>query len=74
MLKPIKETASFKIKSHGGAAVSFRVEGSTVAALVEAFGWLTPERRLTVLERLQAKQAELLQAEAECAQAQGGKP
>lgn len=67
MPKPIKETASFRIKN-GDTAVSFKVDGSTVLALVEAFTWLTPERRLKVLERMQAKQVALLAAEAECAQ------
>ena len=63
MSKPVKETASFRIKN-GDTAVSFKVEGSTVAAIVEAFTWLTPERRLKLLERLQAKQVELLAKQA----------
>ena len=71
MSKPIKESAAFKIKN-GETAVSFKVEGSTVLALVEAFTWLPPDRRLRVLERLQAKQAELLAKEAERAAAVAG--
>ena len=63
MSKPVKESASFKIAS-GDTTVSFNVDGSTVLALVEAFTWLTPERRLKVLDRMQAKQAELLEREA----------
>lgn len=59
-----KEAASFRIKN-GETSVSFKVEGSMVAALVEAFTWLAPERRLKVLERMQAKQVELLAKEAE---------
>jgi hypothetical protein len=62
MGKPVKETASFKI-ANGDTSVSFKVEGSTVFALVEAFSWLTPARRLNVLESLQVKQAELLERE-----------
>lgn len=63
MPKPIKESASFRIKN-GDIVTSFKVEGSTVAALIEAFAWLTPERRLRVLERIHAKQAMLLEREA----------
>ena len=62
MSKPPKESASFKINRYD-TTVCFKVEGSTVFALVEAFSWLTPERRLNVLEGLHAKQAELLQRE-----------
>lgn len=81
MPKPIKETATFRIKN-GDTTVSLKVEGSTVGALIQAFTFLSPERRLKVLERMQAKQAALLEAEAlrtqntlqTHAQAQGDQP
>ena len=68
-VEPIKESAIFRIKN-GETAVSFKVEGSTVAALVEAFTWLTPERRLKVLTRLQSTQDAFLKSEADI----GAKP
>lgn len=71
--KPVKESASFTIKN-GDVAVTFKVQGSAVTAIVEAFNWLAPERRLKLLERLQATQAKLLALEAERATEQTGQP
>lgn len=63
MPKPVKESASFRIVN-GENAVSFKVDGSVVLAIVEAFTWLSPDRRLILLKRLEAKQAQLLEKEA----------
>lgn len=60
------ERAKFVIVNDG-CAVSFSVNGSTVAAIDEAFGWLSPERRVMALKRLEATQARLLAAESEAA-------
>ena len=62
MSRSMKEKASFTIVN-GNTVVSFKVDGSTVVAIREAFSFLSPERRLKVLAQLQAKQATLLERE-----------
>lgn len=62
--KEIKEKATFRIKTADGNQLSFDVNGSVVLAMVEAFSWLAPDRRQTLLARLEKKQEELLAREA----------
>lgn len=60
-----KEKASFTIVNPNNmAAISFAVNGSTVAAIDEAFSWLPVGRRVKVLERLNKTHAALLEKEA----------
>lgn len=61
--KEVKEKATFRIKTADGNQLSFEVNGSVVQAMVEAFSWLPPERRQTMLDRLAKKQEELLAKE-----------
>lgn len=62
--KPAKEKCSFRIVNAAGTSLSFNVDGSVVLGMVEAFSWLSPERRLSMLARLEKKQEELLAKEA----------
>ncbi len=62
---PPAEKATFTIVGLDGVAVSFKVAGSVVGAIVEAFTWLHPDRRVRLLERLNAKHAQMLSKEAE---------
>lgn len=62
--KPVKEKAAFVIRMQEGGSIRFACDGSVVAGIVEAFTLLAPERRTKLLERLQAKQQELVTREA----------
>jgi hypothetical protein len=61
--KTVKERATFVI-ANGDMSVSFKCDGSTVAAIVMAFELLAPARRQKALERLQDSQTKLLAKEA----------
>jgi hypothetical protein len=62
---PPAEKAAFTIANPDGVSVSFKVTGSVIGAIVEAFTWLSPDRRAKLLERLNAKHAHLLAKESE---------
>jgi hypothetical protein len=59
-----KEKISAVIVSNG-CQMSFTVHGSVIGGVAEVFGWLPPERREAMLERLQKDHAKLSAAEAE---------
>lgn len=61
---PPSEKSSFTIVN-GETAVSFACKGSVVSGIAEAFTWLSPERRAKLLERLNAKHAQLVAKESE---------
>lgn len=68
MPKPVKEKAAFTIRMEDGGSLTFKAEGSVVGGIVEAFSLLPPDRRQTLLTRLQVKQAQILDREAQRAQ------
>jgi hypothetical protein len=62
---PPKEKASFTIANPDGVSVSFKVDGSVLGAIREAVSWLPADRRVKLLDMLQAKHAEMLAKESE---------
>jgi hypothetical protein len=62
---PPVEKAAFTIVNPDGVSVSFKVTGSVIGAIVEAVSWLPPDRRVKLLERVNAKHAQMLAKESE---------
>lgn len=62
--KPPTEKSSFVIVNDGNS-ISFTANGSVIGGIAEAFSWLPPDRRAKLLERLNAKHAQMLAKESE---------